>query len=245
MDSINIFGIRAIIEAITAEKAIDKVWLLKSSQSQLFDQLLKILKEHNIPFSFVPVERMERFSSKNHQGAVARIGAINTQALEPLIAAVFEKKSNPLFVLLDGVTDARNFGAILRSAAATGVDAIIIPSSGSAPLNGDVVKTSAGGVFNVPIAKTAHLKDAIYLLQAHQVKIVGITEKATDLVYDQELKGPLALVFGAEDIGISRGIFKLLDGQAKLPMNAAMDSLNVSVACAVVFYEWVRQNTLT
>ncbi|MDC3218012.1 23S rRNA (guanosine(2251)-2'-O)-methyltransferase RlmB, partial [Flavobacteriaceae bacterium] len=232
---------RAILEAIESGKSLDRVWLLKGTQSKLFEQLLHVLRNKNIAFSFVPVERLDRFSSKNHQGAVARIGALSTQDMEPLIESVLKEKENPVFVLLDGVTDTRNFGAILRSAAATGVDAVFISSTGSAPLNGDVVKTSAGGAFKVPISKVQHLKDVVYYLKAHDIPTLGITEKSTETLYDSDLKGPLALVFGAEDVGISNGLLKILDHKAKLPMTEAVDSLNVSVACAVVFYETIRQ----
>ncbi|MBT3541933.1 23S rRNA (guanosine(2251)-2'-O)-methyltransferase RlmB [Flavobacteriaceae bacterium] len=240
-ETVTIFGIRAILEAIESGKSLDRVWLLKGTQSKLFEQLLHVLRNKNIAFSFVPVERLDRFSSKNHQGAVARIGALSTQDMEPLIESVLKEKENPVFVLLDGVTDTRNFGAILRSAAATGVDAVFISSTGSAPLNGDVVKTSAGGAFKVPISKVQHLKDVVYYLKAHDIPTLGITEKSTETLYDSDLKGPLALVFGAEDVGISNGLLKILDHKAKLPMTEAVDSLNVSVACAVVFYETIRQ----
>lgn len=240
-ETVTIFGIRAILEAIESGKSLDRVWLLKGTQSKLFEQLLHVLRNKNIAFSFVPVERLDRFSSKNHQGAVARIGALSTQDMEPLVESILKEKENPVFVLLDGVTDTRNFGAILRSAAATGVDAVFISSSGSAPLNGDVVKTSAGGAFKVPISKVQHLKDVVYYLKAHDIPTLGITEKSTETLYDSDLKGPLALVFGAEDVGISNGLLKILDHKAKLPMTEAVDSLNVSVACAVVFYETIRQ----
>ena len=240
-ETVTIFGIRAILEAIESGKSLDRVWLLKGTQSKLFEQLLHVLRNKNIAFSFVPVERLDRFSSKNHQGAVARIGALSTQDMEPLIESVLKEKENPVFVLLDGVTDTRNFGAILRSAAATGVDAVFISSTGSAPLNGDVVKTSAGGAFKVPISKVQHLKDVVYYLKAHDIPTLGITDKSTETLYDSDLKGPLALVFGAEDVGISNGLLKILDHKAKLPMTEAVDSLNVSVACAVVFYETIRQ----
>jgi len=240
-ETVTIFGIRAILEAIESGKSLDRVWLLKGTQSKLFEQLLHVLRNKNIAFSFVPVERLDRFSSKNHQGAVARIGALSTQDMEPLIESILKEKENPVFVLLDGVTDTRNFGAILRSAAATGVDAVFISSTGSAPLNGDVVKTSAGGAFKVPISKVQHLKDVVYYLKTHDIPTLGITEKSTETLYDSDLKGPLALVFGAEDVGISNGLLKILDHKAKLPMTEAVDSLNVSVACAVVFYETIRQ----
>ncbi|MDG1023804.1 MAG: 23S rRNA (guanosine(2251)-2'-O)-methyltransferase RlmB [Flavobacteriaceae bacterium] len=241
METVTIFGIRAILEAIQSGKSIDRVWLLKGTQSKLFEQLLHVLRSNNIAFSFVPVERLNRFSEKNHQGAVARIAALATQEMEPLIETILEKKKNPIFVLLDGITDTRNFGAILRSAAATGVDALFIASTGSAPLNGDVVKTSAGGAFKVPIAKVQHLKDVVFYLKAHDIPTMGITEKATATIYESDLKSPVALVFGSEDVGISKGLLKTLSDTAKLPMTEAIASLNVSVACGVVFYEIIRQ----
>jgi|TARA_B110000483_G_scaffold190017_1_gene225461 23S rRNA (guanosine2251-2'-O)-methyltransferase len=241
MEGVTIFGIRAILEAIKSGKSIDRVWLLKGAQSKLFEQLLHVLRNNNIAFSFVPVERLDRFSNKNHQGAVARIAALATLEMEPLVESIIEKKQNPVFVLLDGITDTRNFGAILRSAAATGIDAIFIASTGSAPLNGDVVKTSAGGAFKVPISKVQHLKDVVYYLKAHEVPTLGITEKATETIYENNLKGPIALVFGSEDIGISKGLLKVISNTAKLPMKETIGSLNVSVACGVVFYEVIRQ----
>ncbi len=241
MEKVTIFGLRAILEAIQSEKPIDKVWLLKGTKSPLAEQLMHSLRAKNIAFSFVPVERLDRFSDKNHQGAVARIAAIQTHEMEPLVEKILASKKNPVFVLLDGITDARNFGAIIRSAAATNVDAIFIPSSGSAPLNGDVVKTSAGGAFNVPISKVQHLKDVIYYLNSHEIPSLGLTEKGNKTLFEQDLKGPIAIVFGAEDIGISKGLLKILTDQAKLPMSESIDSLNVSVACGVVFYELVRQ----
>lgn len=241
MEKVTIFGLRAILEAIQSEKPIDKVWLLKGTKSPLAEQLMHSLRAKNIAFSFVPVERLDRFSDKNHQGAVARIAAIQTHEMEPLVEKILASKKNPVFVLLDGITDARNFGAIIRSAAATNVDAIFIPSSGSAPLNGDVVKTSAGGAFNVPISKVQHLKDVIYYLNSHEIPSLGLTEKGNKTLFEQDLKGPIAIVFGAEDIGISKGLLKILTDQAKLPMSESIDSLNVSVACGVAFYELVRQ----
>ena len=241
METFTIFGIRAILEALNSEKPIDKVWLLKGTQSKLFEQLLYKLREKNIAFSFVPVERLSRFSEKNHQGAVARIGAIKTVEMEPLIEGIMQTNKNPLFLLLDGITDVRNFGAILRSAAASGIDAVFIPSSGSAPLNGDTIKTSAGGAFKVPISKENHLKDVLFYLQAQEVSILALTEKASQTIYQQDLKGPTALIFGSEDIGISSGVLKLADVKAKLPIENEIDSLNVSVACGIVFYEANRQ----
>ncbi len=241
MKTIMVFGIRSIIEAIKSGKPIDKVWLLKGVKSNLSEQLLHTLRTNNITFSFVPVERLNRFSEKNHQGAVARIAAFQTYQMEQIIEEIISKKKNPVFLLLDGITDTRNFGAILRSAAAINIDAVFIPISGSAPLNGDVIKTSVGGAFKVPISKVVNLKDVIYILNSHDIPTIGITEKAKTTVYDYNLKGAVGLIFGSEDKGISSGILKIINNTAKLPMSENIQSLNVSVACGVTFYELIRQ----
>jgi len=241
MKTIMVFGIRSIIEAIKSGKPIDKVWLLKGVKRNLSEQLLHTLRTNNITFSFVPVERLNRFSEKNHQGAVARIAAFQTYQMEQIIEDIISKKKNPVFLLLDGITDTRNFGAILRSAAAIDIDAVFIPVSGSAPLNGDVVKTSVGGAFKVPISKVTNLKDVIYILNSHDIPTIGITEKAKTTVYDYNLKGAVGLIFGSEDKGISSGILKIINNTAKLPMSENIQSLNVSVACGVTFYELIRQ----
>jgi len=235
-----IFGTRAVLEAIASGKNIEKVWLLKNSQNPQFNHLQQQLDQHNIKVSYVPKERLERFDQKNHQGVVAQMAAVATVEFETLVDQLKNKK-NPLLLLLDGVTDVRNFGALLRTAAAVGVDGVIIPNSGSAPLNGDVVKTSAGGIFRVSIAKVNHLKDVIYQLQELDFSIFAITEKTTTSFYDYDYKGPTALILGAEDKGISKGILKIVKQQAKIPMVETSNSLNVSVAAAVVLYEIVRQ----
>jgi 23S rRNA (guanosine2251-2'-O)-methyltransferase len=157
-----------------------------------------------------------------------------------LVASVLET-DNPIFLLLDQISDARNFGAIIRTAACTGVSGIIIPSSGAAPVNGDTVKTSAGGVFCVPISKVNHLKDAIFYLQGSGVKIIAATEKATENIFQTDLSGPIAIVMGSEDRGINPSILKVVDAKAKLPVAGTIASLNVSVACGAFLYEAIRQ----
>ena len=241
MEKVSIFGIRAILEAVNAEEPIDKVWILKGTKSSLAEQLLHLLRKKKIAFSFVPVERLDRFSDKNHQGAVARIAALKTFEMEPLVEKIISSKKDPIFVLLDGITDARNFGAILRTAAATGVDAVFISTSGSAPLNGDVVKTSAGAAFKVPISKVSHLKDVVYLLESHNIPLLAMSEKAKETIYVPDLTGPIGLVFGSEGVGISNGLLKIISKTAKLPMTDKIDSLNVSVAFGVTLYEILRQ----
>jgi len=235
-----IFGLRAIIEAINAGQAIEKIYLQKELKGQLFSALNALIKEHHISSSFVPIEKLNHLSkNQNHQGAVAKISAIDFHELENIIA---ENKSEiPLYLLLDQITDVRNFGAILRTAECTGVDAIIIPNQGSAPLNADAIKTSAGAAFKIPICKVNHLLDAIYQLQAENIQIVAITEKTEQNIYQADFSKPTALIMGSEYKGISPSILKIADMKAKLPLLGEIESLNVSVACGVALYEVVRQ----
>ena len=234
-----IYGIRAIMEAIAQDKSIDKIWLLKGQQGHLFKLLEQKILEKGISHSYVPQERLERFSQNNHQGAVARIAPINFVAFEELVENNTDEKS--VYLLLDGITDTRNLGAIMRTAAAVGVRGIILPQTGSAPVNADTVKTSAGGIFSVPLAKVNHLKDAFFLLQAHNIKTIAVSEKATKTAYAIDFEGPLALVMGSEERGIQKGLLQMADEAVKLPMSEQMESLNVSVACGVILYEVQRQ----
>lgn len=236
-----IFGIRAIIEAIQAGTIIDKVFIQKESQGDLMRELLKTIKSKNINFSYVPVEKLNRMTSMNHQGAVATISPIGFIDLETLIENTITKKENPLFLILDQLSDARNFGAIIRTAECTGVDGIIIQKQGSAPVNGDTVKTSAGAVFNVPICKVDHIKDAIFHLQGGGIKTVAATEKTDQNIYDINFNKPVAIIMGNEERGVNPSVLKVVDEKAKLPMYGTIESLNVSVACGAFLYEVVRQ----
>lgn len=242
MDQENqIFGIRAIIEAIEAGKDIDKVFLQKDAQGELMNELIKSLKRNNINFSYVPIEKLNRLTIKNHQGAIGTIAPIKFISLEELVETTLEKKEKPLFVVLDQVSDARNFGAVIRTAACCGADGIIISKNGAAPVNGDTIKTSAGAVFNIPICKVDHIKDAVFYLQGSGVTTLGATEKAEKDIYDVDLNIPLAIIMGSEDRGINPSVLKIIDEKAKLPMHSTIDSLNVSVACGAFLYEIIRQ----
>jgi 23S rRNA (guanosine2251-2'-O)-methyltransferase len=236
-----IFGIRAIIEAINAGKEIDKVFIQSDTQSDLMQELMKAVKRNSINFSYVPVEKLNRLTPNNHQGAVATIAPITFVKLETLVDGVIESGKTPLFLLLDQLSDARNFGAIIRTAECTGVDGIIVQKTGSAPVNGDTVKTSAGAVFNVPICKVDHIKDAIFYLQGSGIKTVAATEKTEDTIYDVSLIEGVAIIMGSEDRGINPSVLKIVDAKAKLPMFGTIGSLNVSVACGAFLYEAVRQ----
>ena len=236
-----IFGIRAIIEAINAKKEIDKVFVQKDAQGDLMQDLMKTMKRNNINFSYVPVEKLNRLTPNNHQGAVATIAPISFVALETMVESVIESGKKPLFLILDQLSDARNFGAIIRTAECTGVDGIIIQKQGSAPVNGDTVKTSAGAVFNVPICKVDHIKDAIFYLQGSDIKTVAATEKTEQNIYDINFNEGVAIIMGSEDRGVNPSVLKIVDEKAKLPMFGTIESLNVSVACGAFLYEALRQ----
>lgn len=239
-----IFGIRAIIEAIQSGKAVDKVFIQKEVSGELMKDLMKVMKRANVNFSYVPVEKLNRLTPNNHQGAVASISPIGFHDLETLVTKVTESGKMPLFLILDQISDARNFGAIIRTAECTGVDGIIVQKAGSAPVNGDTVKTSAGAVFNIPICKVEHIKDAIFYLQGSGIKTVAATEKSDSAIYDISLNEPLAIIVGSEDRGINPSVLKIVDEKAKLPMFGTIGSLNVSVACGAFLYETLRQRSL-
>ncbi len=236
-----IYGIRAVIEAINADEHIDKVFIQRGLKGDLFKELEGILRKNQINTSYVPVEKLNRLTKNNHQGVVANISPITFHEMETLVENVLENKKTPLFLLLDQLSDVRNFGAIIRTAECTGVDGIIIQKKGAAPVTADTIKTSAGAAFNVPIAKVDHIKDAVFYLQASGIQVIAATEKTENTIYDVSFEPPTAIVMGSEERGISPSILKAADKTAKLPLLGEIESLNVSVACAVFLYETVRQ----
>ncbi|WP_339628416.1 23S rRNA (guanosine(2251)-2'-O)-methyltransferase RlmB [uncultured Maribacter sp.] len=236
-----IYGLRAIIEAVNSNEEIDKVFLQKGLKGDLMKELEGLLRSNEINMVYVPVEKLNRLTKSNHQGAVANISPISFHTLEELVEKANEKEGPSLFLLLDQLSDVRNFGAIIRTAECTGVDGIIVQKKGAAPVTADTIKTSAGAAYRVPIAKVDHLKDAVFYLQASGIKIVSATEKTDDSVYDVPFTDSIAIVMGAEDRGITPSILKASDYRAKLPLLGEIESLNVSVACAVFLYEAVRQ----
>ena len=241
-ETTNIFGIRAIIEAIESGSTINKIYLQKGLRGELFYELNKLIKTKSLTTSMVPIEKLDRLSkNSNHQGAVAQISPVEFHDLETLIEQTVASGATPLFLLLDQLSDVRNFGAIIRTAECTGVHAIIIQKNGSAPVNAETIKTSAGAAFKIPICKVDHIKDALFLLQASDIKTVAATEKTEDVVYDIELNQPIAIVMGSEHRGINPSILKMVDYKAKLPLLGEIASLNVSVACGALLYETVRQ----
>ncbi len=236
-----IYGLRAIIEAINANETIDKVFLQKGLKGDLFGELEQTIRTSGTNVSYVPIEKLNKLTRNNHQGAVAQISPIAFYDFEDLVNNVLEIKKAPLFLLLDQLSDVRNFGAIIRTAECTGVDGIIIQKKGGAPINGDTIKTSAGAVFKIPICKVDHIKDALFYLQGSGVKVIAATEKTENTVYDISFKEPCAIIMGSEGRGINPSVLKLVDAKAKLPLYGEIESLNVSVACGAFLYEAVRQ----
>ncbi|MGB2397797.1 MAG: 23S rRNA (guanosine(2251)-2'-O)-methyltransferase RlmB [Flavobacteriaceae bacterium] len=241
MENHYLYGIRSILEAIKAAQPLEKVWLLKGQKSPLFKSLEHALRDENIAISYVPKERLDRFNNRNHQGAVAVVSPVKFHLLQDVLDNRAQSENAPIYLLLDHITDTRNLGAIIRTASATGVDAIILPQTGSARITADTVKTSAGAIFSVPLVRVDHLKDALYAFQGEGIKTIGLSEKASNSLYTANLTEPLALVMGSEEKGIAKSTLSLLEETVKLPMLGKIDSLNVSVACGTVLYEVIRQ----
>lgn len=236
-----IYGIRAVLEAIEAEQPINKIFLQKGLKGELYKELETAIRKNGVSCSYVPVEKLNRLTRNNHQGVVAQISPVKFHNFEALVEKVLELEEEPFFLLLDQVSDVRNFGAIIRTAECCGVHGIIVPKTGAAPITDDTVKTSAGAAFNVPIAKVEHLKDAIFYLQSSGISVVAASEKTDNEIYTIDFKVPCAIVMGAEDRGISSSVLNIVDHKGKLPLLGKIGSLNVSVACGVFLYEVVRQ----
>lgn len=240
-ENTTIFGIRTVIEAIQSRKNIDKIYIQKGLSGALLQELLSLVNKNGYNLSYVPVEKLNKLAQGNHQGVVAKISPVKFKELEDVVLKSLESEKAPLFLLLDQITDARNFGAIIRTAECCGVNGIIIQNKGGAPVNADTVKTSAGAVFNIPLIKVNHIKDAIYYLQSSGIKVVAATEKTPTNLYDQDYTTPLGLIMGSEEKGVSPSVLKIVDEKVKLPMFGSIGSLNVSVACGAFLYEIVRQ----
>jgi len=240
-----IFGIRAVIEAAEAGKEIDKVLVKRELQGDLFKELSTVLSSYDIPMQKVPLERINRITRKNHQGVVAFLSAITYEKIEDIVPFLYEQGKNPFILVLDGLTDVRNFGAIARTCEVAGVDAIVIPSRGSVTVNADAVKTSAGALMKIPVCKENDLTSAIQFLKNSGIKIISATEHAAQYYTEVDYTGPVALIMGAEDTGVSMENIRISDNLVKIPQFGTIESLNVSVAAGVLIYEVIRQKGLT
>lgn len=237
-----IFGIRAVIEAIEAGRDIDKIFIKKEIKAENARELFELIRSHRILTQRVPVERIDRITRKNHQGVLAILSPVSYHRLDYLTAQLYEDGVLPFILLLDGITDVRNFGAIARTAEAAGVDAIVIPEHGSVSVGGDAVKTSAGALLRLPVCRERSILGAARFLKDNGYRLVAVTEKAdinyTTLDYTD---APIALIMGSEDVGISEDVLRACDAFASIPMLGHIGSLNVSVAAGVMMYEVVRQ----
>ena len=239
-----IFGIHPILEALNSELVIDKLFIQKESSNTKIQEIETICETSDVTINYVPIEKLNRLTKGNHQGVVAITSPIPFYSLEGLIEKIIQEKENPLFLILDQLSDVRNFGAIIRTAECTGVDAIIIQKKGGAPVTGDTIKTSAGAIFKIPICKVDHIKDAIFYLKASDIITIAATEKTNETIYDLSLNKPLAIIMGSEGKGVSKSVLNIADHKAALPLLGEINSLNVSVACGALLYEVLRQRNL-
>ena len=231
-----IFGKRAVFEAIENEIQIDKIFM--DRDSQYMDNIKRKIIEKKIKISFVPIEKLNKLSKNNHQGIVASISPVKTLDIQDLENSI-EKRATK-FLILDNITDTKNFGAIIRSAECLGIDGVIISKSGSSPINGDTIKSSSGAIFNLPIYKLDHIKDAMFLLKEKEIEIIGAYEKSNSSIFDFKFSKKTAIVMGSEGKGISKSILNLCDKTLKIPMKGKIGSLNVSVACGIILAELSR-----
>lgn len=236
-----IFGIHSAIEAIESGRTIDKLLVKKDLNGELAQRLLKLAKANLIPVQRVPVEKLNRITRKNHQGVVAFLSAIEYCKLHDIVPTMFEDGLLPFILVLDGITDVRNFGAMARTAECCGVNAIVIPTRGSVSVGADAVKTSAGALLHIPVCRENSLADAVRFLKDSGCQIVCATEKASQNYTLGDYTTPVALVMGAEDVGISPDVLRLADTRSAIPMFGKIGSLNVGVAAGVMMYEVVRQ----
>jgi len=239
-----IFGLRAVIEAIKAGKQIDRLLIKQGLQGVLYHELMTEVKTHNIVYQIVPLERIELVTRKNHQGVLAWLSVIEYQYIANLLPMIYEKGEDPLIIALDGVSDVRNFGAIVRTAECLGAHGIIIPEKGSARITADAVKTSAGALHSFPVCREKSIVRSIEFLKDSGLKVICAAEKSGIIASEAPLSGPAVLILGSEDKGISRELISLSDYQIKIPMTGSIGSLNVSVAAGILLYEMVRQRTI-
>lgn len=236
-----IFGIRAVMEAITAGKDFEKIFIKKDLKGELVLELKELLAGTTIPVQRVPIEKLNRITQKNHQGVIGWASPIQYQNISDIIPSLFEQGKEPFIMVLDGVTDVRNFGAIARTAEGAGVDAILVSSKNSAAVTPDAIKTSAGALHNIPVCRTPDLFRAVKDLKNSGLKVVSASEKAAEDYTKTDLTGPLTIVMGAEDVGVSDEILEISDAFLSIPMLGKIGSLNVSVAAGILMYEVVRQ----
>lgn len=239
-----LFGTRAVMEAIKAGKELDKLLIQQGGNNELLRELMLLVKQQDIPFQYVPIEKLNRLTQKNHQGVVGYLSVVTYHSIENILPGIFEAGKVPLLLILDRITDVRNFGAISRSAECAGVDAIIIPARGAAQINEDAIKTSAGALHKIPVCREHNLKQTIDFLKESGVKIIACTEKTEGYHYTVDYTLPVAIIMGSEEDGISEEYLRKCDEKVKIPMQGTIESLNVSVASGIIIFEAIRQRII-
>ncbi len=234
-----VFGVNSVIETLKSEKEIDKILLLKEMKH--VEEIETLARNRGVPVQKVPQERLNRVTMKNHQGAIAFVSSVNFAVLSNVVTSAFESGETPLILVLDRITDVRNFGAISRSAECSGVHAIVIPARGSAQINGDAMKTSSGALNFIPVCRETDLFNTIKYLKNSGFQVVSCTEKGSDIIYDVDYTLPTAIILGSEEDGISANLIEESDIKALIPLKGKVESLNVSVAAGVILFEAVRQ----
>jgi 23S rRNA (guanosine2251-2'-O)-methyltransferase len=236
-----IFGLRPVIEALENGKEFEKIFVQKNLQGPLSKELEFLIRQHKAPCQYVPIEKLDRLTRKNHQGVVAYLSEIVYHKVDNLLPSVFEKGTAPLFVMLDEITDVRNMGAIIRTAECAGADGVIVPAKGSAQINAEAMKASAGALNIIPVCREESLKNTLNFLKSSGLQVVACTEKATEVYTQADFNLPTVLIMGSEGTGISPELLRLSDKQVRIPMQGKIESLNVSVSAGIILYEAVRQ----
>jgi 23S rRNA (guanosine2251-2'-O)-methyltransferase len=235
-----VFGLRPVIEAIKAGKNIDKILVLNKIKSDNFNELKELIKENDIFFQYVPQERLNKVTKKNHQGIIAFLSPVEFSDIERIVPQLYEEGKQPFLVLLDKITDVRNFGAIVRTAECVGVHAVVVPEKGAAKIGNDAIKTSTGAIYNIPICKVKSLVKTVEFLKDSGVKVMSCSEKATERYDEISYEGPIALVMGSEETGVTREILNNSNHVISIPIMGKIQSLNVSVAFGVIAYEALK-----
>lgn len=238
-----IYGTRAVMEAIHAGREIEKIMIQSGLANELIRELIALAREKQVPYTFVPADKLRKFSARNHQGVVCLLASITYASLDHLVDRAFSEGREPFLLILDRITDVRNFGAIARTAECAGVDAIVVGEKGNAPITGDAIKTSAGALHHIAVCREKDLKKTMKFLRESGIRIVACTEKASHNLYDVPLSGPIAMIMGSEEDGISDMLLRDADELVKIPMKGKIGSLNVSVATGIAIYEVVRTRT--
>jgi 23S rRNA (guanosine2251-2'-O)-methyltransferase len=236
-----IYGTRAVIEAIVAGKEIEKIMIQSGLNNDLIKELIITAKNHQVPYTFVPQEKLKRVSAKNHQGVICLLSAVSYASLDNIIDKAYSEGREPFLVVIDRVTDVRNFGAVARTAECAGVDAIVMEERGNAPMTSDAMKTSAGALNHLPVCREKDLRKTIKALRDNGIKVIACTEKAQNTLYAIDLTGPIAIIMGSEEDGISEALLREADELVKIPIKGKIESLNVSVAAGIALYEVVRR----